>query len=392
MEVFDDRQPEERLRRVWRGIQSRRERRNEPGSLWGRFRLLVTAASVSCLVIVSAFAWKWLHSSEATRVAAATIPASIEPGNTGREVDFGDGAQVTVGTGARLDVLEQTPRAVVLALRRGLSQYDIRPGGTRAWRIESGGVSVEVVGTRFSVERNEKAVRVEVLRGKVLVRGQGVPDQVQALGAGQSLLIELATKASSPSAVTESEPIRAEPAHLPPDASVSKPSLSPSMAARPTAQSNDWRRAATQQDWTQAWETLGKDGVAREAAHTDDVADLLALADIARLSGHPDEALTPLRQIVGNHTTDPRSSMAAFTLGRVLLDSLRSPVQAAFAFEKALSLKLPSSLAEDAQARLVEAHAQSGALAQARAAAQAYRVRYPGGRRLADVNHWSPPE
>ena len=127
-------------------------------------------------------------------------------------------------------------------------------------------------------------------------------------------------------------------------------------------------------------------------ARTDDVADLLALADVARLTGHPNEALKPLRQIVGGHAEDPRSAMAAFTLGRVLLDSLGNPVQAGFAFERAIALKLPSSLAEDAQARLVEAHARAGAVVQARAAANVYRARYPAGRRLTDVNHWSPPE
>ena len=392
IELFDERQPEARLQRVWQGIQTRRERRAGFGPLWGQWRLLVVATSVSCLLIASAFSWKWLHQRDAVALAVASIPASIEPGTASRELDFGDGALVTVGAGARLDVLEQSSRSVVLALRRGLSQYDIRPGGARRFRIESAGVSVEVVGTRFSVERSETAVRVEVLRGRVLVRGAGVPDQVQALEAGRSLVVDLTAPASKTETTTGSKPVQPEPENLPPAASIAKPAPRPTIANAPTAELHDWRTAVAQQEWTKAWDNLGQDGVARETAHTDDVADLLALADVARLSGHPGDALTPLRQIVARHTEDPRCSMAAFTLGRVLLDSLGSPVQAAFAFEKALALKLPASLAEDAQARLVEAHAQAGALVQARAAARTYRERYPGGRRLSDVDRWSPRE
>ncbi len=392
IEILDDQQPEERLRRVWRGIQIRRQTRAESRPWRGQFRLLLAATTVGCLVILGAFAWNWVHSREGAAVTPTLVPTSIEPGNAPREVNFGDGARVAVGAGARLDVLEQSSRAVVLALRHGLTQYDIRPGGARRWRIESGPVVVEVVGTQFSVERSEEAVRVEVLRGRVLVRGAGVPDNVQALDAGHSLVVELAAPESIANTDTGAQPIQTQAANTLPAAGAKQPGASPTNPTASQSEPDDWRAAATKQDWNQAWETLGAEGVARETAHTDDVAVLLSLADVARLSGHPNDALTPLRQIVAGHPEDPRSAIAAFTLGRVLLDALGNPVQAAFAFEKALALRLPSSLAEDAQARLVEAHAKAGAIAQARAAAATYRARYPAGRRRADVDRWSPPE
>jgi outer membrane protein assembly factor BamD (BamD/ComL family) len=46
------------------------------------------------------------------------------------------------------------------------------------------------------------------------------------------------------------------------------------------------------------------------------------------------------------------------------------------------------SLAEDAHARLVEAHARAGDAEAAKSAATRYRTLYPEGRRLADVNRW----
>jgi len=310
-----------------------------------------------------------------------------------RDVDFGDGAIVNVHAGARLDVLEQSDRAVVLALRRGFSQFDIRPGGARRWRIESGGVTVEVVGTRFSVERRDTCVQVAVQRGRVLVRGQGVTDQVQSLEAGKSLLVQLATPSDREQLVLESPVHPTKPQLNVAIATARARTMTVSAAGAVAASPNvDWHGPVTRQDWNQAWKFLGDEGVARETAHTDDVADLLALADVARLSGHPQQALAPLRQIVGSHSEDPRSDMAAFTLGRVLLDALGQPMQASFAFERALTLKLPASLAEDALARLVESHAKAGATSQVWAAANAYRASYPSGRRLADVDHWSPQE
>jgi transmembrane sensor len=391
--ILEERQPEERLRRVWRAVQARREERATSRRGRGQIRLLLAASAAACLFILSIFAWKWSHSQSValvTPAATVAIPACIEPGGAPREIDFGSGALVNVGAGARLDVLEQSPRTVVLALRRGLTQYDIRPGGARRWRIESGTVTVEVVGTQFSVERSEKSVRVEVQRGRVLVRGQGVPDTVQALDAGHALVVELPVPPSASHATEAAKPVPIESNAMFPRPASNRTDRAQAPAGTPKA--DDWRIAAARQDWNQAWETLGKDGIARETAHTDDVALLLSLADVARLSGHPGDSLMPLRQIVGGHPEDPRSAMAAFTLGRVLLDSLGNPVQAAFAFEKALALKLPTSLAEDAQARLVEAHKKAGAIAQAQAAAATYRSRYPAGRRRADVDRWSPVE
>ncbi len=322
---------------------------------------------------------------------ASSIPASIEPEDAPREVDFGSGALVTVAAGAHLDVLERSDRKVTLALRRGLSRFDIRPGGTRSFRVECAGVTVEVVGTRFSVQRTEEAVRVEVQRGRVLVRGANVPDQVQALDAGQSVVIALT--ASLPTDTGDTRPRVNAPASHASASAVSRASATPFASAHTASDSEGgaWRRAATQQNWQGAWQTLGAAGVVREAARADNVRDLLALADVARLSGHPGDALVPLRQILSRHPDDPRTALAAFTLGRVLLDALGQPVQAAAAFERALALTLPAALAEDAAARLVQAHARAGALTQAKAAADAYRHRYPTGRRTADVNQWSPP-
>ena len=137
-----------------------------------------------------------------------------------------------------------------------------------------------------------------------------------------------------------------------------------------------WRGLAQRGQYAQAYDSLRNEG---QSAVRDEVAELLLAADTARLSGHPNEAVPYLQRVLGRHGTDPRSALTAFTLGRVLLDELGRPAEAAAAFERARANSSP--LAEDALAREVEALARAGDNQRAHALALDYRRRYPEGRR-----------
>jgi len=54
-----------------------------------------------------------------------------------------------------------------------------------------------------------------------------------------------------------------------------------------------------------------------------------------------------------------------------------------------IALGEPRGLLEDAQARLVQAHARAGQWEQAREAAARYEQLYPEGYRLQDVRRWA---
>ena len=110
------------------------------------------------------------------------------------------------------------------------------------------------------------------------------------------------------------------------------------------------------------------------------MADLLVLADVARLSGHATEAIAPLERILREFPRDPQAPLAALALGRLELDTLDRPAKAATALNLALSLGVPHSLREDVRTRLVEAYARAGNRAAARAAGAAYLREYPDGR------------
>jgi hypothetical protein len=116
---------------------------------------------------------------------------------------------------------------------------------------------------------------------------------------------------------------------------------------------------------------------------------LFARADEARSAGKPALAVETLRELRARFPHDPHAGAAAFTMGRLLLESLRQPREAAHAFAEARALaRGDSALAEDALAREVEALHVAGDTATARARAELYRSLFPHGMRLQIVERY----
>jgi transmembrane sensor len=115
---------------------------------------------------------------------------------------------------------------------------------------------------------------------------------------------------------------------------------------------------------------------------------LLLAADVARLGGHPEKAIARLQRVLSAHRGDSRASLAAFTLGRTLLDQLGRPHEAAEAFATAGKLDPGGALAQDALAREVESWSRAGSAETARDRAEAYVRAYPKGRRLKAVRRF----
>ena len=147
-------------------------------------------------------------------------------------------------------------------------------------------------------------MEVSVEHGVVLVRSELIQDRVQRLTAGQRLMIR-----ALPEAGASARPLPA------PDAS--------------TASS---QRPAT-------------------------LDELLDQADERRRHGDERGAEAALRSALAAHANEPQAALAAFTLGKLLLDMAGRPADAAQAFARCLALSPPSALAEDAAYRLAEAPA-----------------------------------
>jgi transmembrane sensor len=264
--------------------------------------------------------------------SALVLPASFTESVTTLE----DGSRVEVAPSSELRTTASDAAHVDLALDRGRTTFDIVPGGPRGWRIDAGRVVVRVLGTRFTVDRDEHAVDVRVERGKVSVEGPDVPGGARILTAGDSIHVaEPATPSVTPETL---------------------PSAPPPKKAEATAVTEP---------------------------------DLMARADAARREGHPRDAVALLIKVVAKK--GPQAPLAAFTLAKIEADDLGDAASAATWFERAASLGLPSGLDEEALARAVESSAKAGRRADATRLAHRYEAKFPNGRHLERVRSWSSP-
>ena len=348
------------LARVWQTIEARMARAPR------RWRV----ATAALWVVAAAVAMAWFLRSPGRepgplRLADGGTIAAVEAPPAGAVLALSDGSRITLANGARLDPLESTDTSFAAVVRRGSVWFEVRPGGPRRWQIECGLATVEVVGTGFSCERTAGKLHVAVQHGVVLVRGERVPDRARRLTAGESLdVYEDGQRPDVPVDV----PLPAAP--------------SPRAAASPVPDARAgqaWRELARDGKDQEAFAALGARGVAGEIRRVG-VGDLLLLADVARLSGHPAQAVAPLGRILRDFPRDAQAPLAAFALGRLELDALDQPAAAAAAFERALELGAPAGLREDLRARLVEANLRAGDPTAARAAADAYAREFPNGR------------
>jgi transmembrane sensor len=261
-------------------------------------------------------------------------------------VPLSDGSEITLGAGAVLETLESSASRVAFALREGHVRVSITPGGPRRWSVEAGAISVEVVGTIFSVDRSDEEVAVEVERGRVLVRGEGVPDGVRTLVAGEVLRIPRAVAVTA-TLVGEEDAAPSETVETLPAPRARSAVALPAPSVAPDAET------------------------------------LLREADAARRSGRFDDALELLDRAAALDG-DPSAPLAAFTRGRLLLDHDR-PAEAAADLGRALDGRLPAGLAESARARRIEALVRSGDHASAEREAAEYARLHPGGEHLEHI-------
>lgn len=235
----------------------------------------------------------------------------------------------------RVAVEEDAPERVHVRLERGRARFEVTRRPERSFTVRAGNVTVSVVGTTFGVEMIADRVGVTVEKGAVEVDwGLGQ----RRLLAGESGWFPPLVMSAQPEATT--------------------PSL----------------RSANDGGNTPAPLGSGAHSSARNAQQ------LLTDVDTARASGQTSRAVELLREILRDYPNDPRAPLAAFTLGRVLLNELGRPREAAAAFQQVRQKAPTSQFAEDALAREIEAWTRASEPGRARALATIYLERYPNGR------------
>ena len=245
-----------------------------------------------------------------------------------------DGSEIVIESPATvIKKKRESETEILFELEAGAAHFEVVPKANRVFRVNAGSATVEVVGTSFGVKRKLGGSEVTVDRGRVIVSWNGGS---RVLNKGEAGVFPPAEPKSASDVSTAVPPTR--------------------------------------------------DTATARAESATSAEALFASADKARKEGRPDQALGYLKQITERHPGDPRAPLAAFTRGRVLLESLARPREAAQAFAQARSLSgKRSALAEDALAREVEAYAAAGETGLARERAELYRRNYPKGLRLHQV-------
>jgi transmembrane sensor len=319
------------------------------------------AAAVTAVVAVAAGFWLWSpKTTQFTPGAAALASAAVIPGE--RDFALPDGSHVSLlSSGSRVEVLEQTAVLVRTQLGAGAARFDVRHDASRLFEVESGDVKVRVLGTAFSMVREGLLTRVAVERGAVRVQWTGGE---AFLSAGQSGLYPPPRTADARTADGTDAPKAPEP-------------LS-DLVGNVAEEASSWRKLAKRGAYADAYKALGSSAGASKTVR-DEPSDLMLAADVARLSRHPGEATRYLSRVADGFPRDKRAAVAAFTLGRVLLEDLGQPGRAADSFRRAQQLAPRGPLASDALAREVDAAQRAGQPDRARQLAARYVELYPEG-------------
>lgn len=299
-----------------------------------------------------------------------------------QSVALSDGSTLWLAPRAQLAVIANDGTRVDWRLASGAAHFSVRPRGPRRWTVDAGLARISVIGTQFDVDRAPHSVDVRCTEGTVRVESSLLPEGVRVLHAGDHVLVSdepppvVRATADAQSAVEVDAAADASSA-------IGRPSR-----ATPSRTDDDraWRALAEHGDYGRAYELLGHEGVERES-RVSSPEDLLALADVARLSGHPADAVAPLEALLAHHGRDGSAPLAAYTLGRVLL-SLSRPADAARAFDRALAIGAPRAIEEDARLQLVRALAAAGDRAGAQRAAEDFRTRYGESRSAQSLQRW----
>jgi transmembrane sensor len=123
-------------------------------------------AAASLLVCAVFAGWGWQAYTQVDSVHLATILGEVE---TRR---LGDGSQATLGSDSRLDVrLSRHERRV--ELHQGEAIFDVAKDPDRPFVVHAGTRQVVAVGTRFSVRRDGRGLRVVVTEGTVRLQSAG---------------------------------------------------------------------------------------------------------------------------------------------------------------------------------------------------------------------------
>lgn len=332
---------DERVDRVWSGIAARLPRRS------ARRRWLSAGLATAAVAAAALLARPLVRDRRPDALWKDTrLEATVQT----QSLTLPDGSSLTVEPGTRVDATAHDPADIRVALAQGRVLCDVTHRAGRSFVVLADDVEVRVVGTRFSVTRDQSAgasrVEVQVQRGAVEVRA-GRSERVARVEAGHAW-----------SQTTRTGPLADVPAAPPPPPTAPEaPAL-----ARPAVAPAHARAASP-----------------RVTTTTTDSRGLFEQARGLWRDGRIQEAADRYQDLLTRYPADARAGLAAFELGRLRMDRLHDPRAAADAFERAVALAPGAELREDAMARLVAARGAAGDLTSCKQVQARYLAAYADG-------------
>jgi transmembrane sensor len=384
-EVFRDGVDEVRVQRLWRATNASVTRRVRSG------RVVAGAVLAAACALGAIVAADRIGGDEASYLALAdgSVPPAVATDAAPAELVFADRSVVTVAPETEVVPLVNDRARFGMRLARGRADFSVTPGGPRQWTIDCGFARVDVVGTVFSLDLDGEGLEVIVERGEVRVESD---TRSWTLRAGDRVFVPVPRVARARDVEAREEPDVAATtlARDEPEAVEAAGERRVARTAPADEPASDWRTLAERGEHAEAYEVLRPEGIAGRASRAS-ARELLLLADVARLSGHPADAVAPLERLIAEHPNDPQAPLGAVILGRVYMDSLSRPQRAVAAFERARVLGIPSALRDDVEGRTAIARLRAGDTERGRREAEAYLAARPGGRHAARLQSLLAP-
>ncbi|HEY3255170.1 MAG TPA: FecR family protein [Polyangiaceae bacterium] len=303
------------------------------------------------------------------------------PSTSARSLSFSDGSRLRLHSGAQARVVSSTEHGARVVIERGVVRADVVPRADNDWSLLGGPFEIHVTGTSFESgwDPQRQQLFVNMHEGHVLVSAECL-SQSRALSAGQSATFSCVPE-PSPAIFQEPPPApQAATALLPvPARAGSARTLPvPSASAAPPTRAPSWRELSAHADYAGALAAAEREGF-EQLCESLSAAELLELANTARLAGHAERASAGYAAVRRRFAGSESAASAAFHLGQLAFDGSGDYGSARRFFADYLAECRNCALAPEALGRRMEAEQRQGALGLARASARLYLERYPKG-------------
>ena len=381
--------PEEQLRAAREGLLSRLAagvpRGRVPASSEGPPRSRVVVA-VAVAMAVAAGVALWVRAPISFEVGGTGVTGGTDAmiaaeGAESVPLSFSEGSSVVVRPGGRVRVLDTDVRGAHVLVESGAVDVAIahRGGRSPSWSFDAGPLSVEVTGTRFHLgwSPREQRFSLALSEGTVVVSGSCLAGP-KSVRAGESLDLTCAPGKAGEIAVAALPKEPTAPLAPEPGATAPRAELPPTAPSSAPAAERTWRELLRGGETKQALSAAEKADFSSVLA-TASQAELLGLADAARVVGETDQAVTLLRTLRRRFPGSANAAAAAFSLGRIAFERRGAYSEAVRWFSTYLDEAPNGPLMGDAVGRLMESRYRKGDRAGARADAEQYLRRFPRG-------------